>query len=495
MEQHKLAILARDPAVTGFHYQQLKVLEEWLLNRLEAPQDVLYINEVSINNPGVYPVKFSQVNYYAANSSFNSGEVNKAIARFFNLWMNGAYKVGETYFVFWTNASIVKDEERVEIVYEGNASSLLKEWVENQDQLNDDLLARVVGYLTEVIDQSGYPALPHEDWQAFARSVRWEFAGISDKEGMAVLVEGIDDLIRHLPLEGIKTQAALLRAALYFEITERAKFDNVDEQALTSDLLDHIVMNAGAGDAKWYRHALEVWKGQTTITHFDPGQLYEVVTAARYCRFRSLRASGEHEQWQDLLHAYIHLEDAPIYYLRKAIYEYLFLITATDPDSFLPGGTLAGMEDGINYYFDNTLPPIRDIEMEEDIALLSLVINAQSTGQINIEVQLIEFWKGNIMSYLDSRFEESFNVNTKCVVLELKGALIMDCSTTGDYDEAIKQAVSVYSQILPLLPQARTYNMKRLLEILDALKRTMILLGVKGEGARYLEKFLDEIGK
>ncbi|WP_133177729.1 hypothetical protein [Chitinophaga parva] len=493
----KLLIFTKGPATTGFRYQQLKALRDWLLSRLEATDDVFfYDNEdgVFLRVPGQQH-GFAAVKYYASSPAFNGDEVSSAIRRFFVLWRKGEYKPGGITFVFEANAVTAAEDAEipVEPAYDGNDGALLEEWVTQQDQLNGDLLGRIVTYVQEIIGQDGSDPLEPDSWEAFVKAVSWQADSIALDEGMALLVEDIDDLIRHLPLEGVKSQPALLRAALYYEIAAGIGKAAVGQQRLTGELLDSVVLQADGEERKWYRNALEVWKSAPAITHFNPEEFYEVITAARYCRFRSLRASGEHEQWQDLLHLYIHLEDIGIYFLRKAIYEYLFLITATDPDSFLPGGTLAGMEDGINYYFDNALQPTRDIEMEEDIALLSLVINAQSAGQINIESPVIEFWKKNIMDYLDSRLEESFNVDDKCVLLELKGSLIMDCSMPGDYDHAIREALVVYRQILPLLPEARHYNMKRLTEILDAVKRTMMLLQVKGEGVKRLEAFLGEI--
>lgn len=498
MGLHKLAIFAKDPTATGFRYQQLKALRDWLLSHFENTDDVFFCD----NEDGVFLAApgqehgFSEVKYYAAGPAFNSNEVNNAIKGFFMLWLKGAYKPGGITFVFEANAATVveDDESPIEPAYDKNGGALLKEWVTQQGRLADDLLARLVPYVRAIIGQEGADSPEPGSWEAFVKAVKWQADSIALDEGMALLVEDIDDMIRHLPLDGVKTQPALLRAALYYEIAESAGKAATGQQ-LTNELLDSVVLQAGVDESKWYRNALEAWKSAPTVTHFNPGEFYEVITAARYCRFRSLRASGEHEQWQDLLHLYIHLDDIGVYFLRKAIYEYLFLVTATDPDSFLPGGTLAGMEDGVNYYFDNALPPIRDIGMEEDIALLSLVINAQSTGQVYLEDAVIERWRKNIMDYLDGRLEESINVDDKCVLLELKGSLIMDCSKPGDYDHAIRDALVVYRQIVPLLPQARHYNMKRLTEILDAIKRAMMLLQVKGTGVKHLEAFLEEIRK
>ena len=133
----------------GFEFQKLKTLEAWIQNKLTNNQEIIYYDyQEDIFQRDIQELKssFRQLKLYSSNFSFSSSEIKKAIAHFFTLYCLKEYRLDHIKFVFEANSNIARS-------YESNDAKLLKEWYQNQEFLEGELLNNCTLKIKEIVSE------------------------------------------------------------------------------------------------------------------------------------------------------------------------------------------------------------------------------------------------------------------------------------------------------------------------------------------------------
>ena len=194
MNISNLYLFAKDTDATateqGYQYQKLKTLQTWLKNRVEGIDEDIYCDyeeDIFSRNTEAGTSLFKQVKLYSSNFSFSREEIQKSLAHFFMLYVKGDYLFDDMSFMFDTNSSIAKE-------YKENDANLLREWVEHQDDMSDELVERCRTKVKAIIDEyiktvyesklneenkpelqkakNLYGQLTDEYWNKFIKSIR-----------------------------------------------------------------------------------------------------------------------------------------------------------------------------------------------------------------------------------------------------------------------------------------------------------------------------------
>lgn len=515
MGLHKLYIFAKNrdaiAAQKGYTFQQLKTLEDWIENRIVGGDEEIYCDyedDILSRDIAQGRTKFKQIKLYSTDFSFSSEGLKTAIAHFFSMYVKGEYSFDQTEFFFETNASIADKTVR------DNDADLLREWFQNQDNIGPELLDRIrvrvkkilAEYLAErvaslsrdvslksdlQIAQNIYNNLKDEDFDAFARCIKWQFDGIDVNAAIEQILSRINDLIPKIPLplddEKISTYSALLIAQVY----NRSIQDDPEDRKLTKDLLDAVLLNAGEKKDQWYAETFQQLKSSNPIRHFFPGEFQTIVNAANYSRGNEMD-HGHVSLWLSLLQQYFNLAETPKPYKRKAIYEYLFLKIIHNfrrPGAESP---IANDSDLINYYFENWAPGSRLQDMEDDIVLLQLVKSQVKSFGLSFSLELLLKWQDEIRTYLERQVENESVIDRICELIELQGHLAQQ-SDIENRIESYKSAFSYYRKIPPLLEKAQYYSLSRLYAQMNELVKMLTRYGLNDELIEMLDLFMNEI--
>lgn len=515
MSLHKLYLFSKNtdaPATEqGFQYQKLKTLETWLRNRINKLDEVIYCDyedDIFQRDLDKGVSKFRQVKLYSSNFSFSKEEIQKSLFNFFMLFVKGDYKFDEVEFSFETNSGIARQVR-------GNDADLLREWAENQlamsELLKIDCRERAkciideyiaAGFNKNVSDNNQaeleearkiYEELPDETWDIFISSVKWQFEGVSQDEAIPILLAEITKLIPDLPLSIDPEKATTYISLLHFEIANRTAQSNEEDKKLTNDLLDIVLLTSGSEENRWYGETYAKWSNITEIKYFTVGAFYEVVSAARHCRWE-LDESGHHTLWLSLLKKYINLADITLACRRKAIYEFLFLTFSPNSETGLPREMIAGHEEWIRFYFNELEHRDSLADFKEDIFLVQSIEGILSIdSETSLTQAEIEEWKKMIEHFIDEKINTPRNNDELCLAYELKGDFIFNFNRTTPLRENVKTAIETYRQILPLLNEASTYSISGLSDYLIDILKILINEDVEDEVIDDIENFIDEI--
>ncbi|MCX2585666.1 dsDNA nuclease domain-containing protein [Pedobacter sp. MR22-3] len=517
MSTNKLYLFSKDTGATateqGYHYQKLKTLKTWLENRIAKVEEVIYCNyedDIFQRNFNAGTSKFRQIKLYSSNFSFSTEEITKSITNFFMLFTKGDYLYDDAQFVFETNSSIARE-------IRGNDANLLKEWNENQGNMSGDLVTRCATRVKAIVDtyvkegyakqmagdttgdflkaKNYYEQLPDEFWEAFIKSIRWQFESVQQNEAIPKLLEEIEVLIAQLPLPIEVKSASTYLAVLHYEIATRTAEPDEQERMLTNELLDVVILNKGSERDKWYAEVFQKWSAVAAINIFTVGSFYEVIDAARYCRW-NLPRSEHSEVWLRLLKMYIHLPETIVLCKRKAIYEYLFLKMSPDMTTGRPGGSIENEVDLIKFYFENFQERNSLADIEDDITLLQIVFTQWMKTQDFIDPELITQWRTIIEDYIEERLVSPRDVDEQCQLYDLKGSTILHFNVGRDKAGKVNEALNVYRQIIPLLGETKLYTISRLSDLLKQMIDVYIQFGIQNdEVVDAIEEFLSEIAE
>jgi len=492
----------------GFHYQKLKTLKTWLENRISETDERIYCdNEEDIfqRNIATGESKFRQVKLYSSNFSFSREEIQKSLAHFFMLFVKGDYLQDEVSFLFETNSDIARETR-------GNDGDLLNEWHQNQDAMSDDLLARVTVRVKDIIDayiaevyqeemnsdlksqlqqaKQIYDTLPDEVWKKFIKSIKWQFDNIEPKEAIPLLIAETEALTEKLPIKTGRPSTCV--SILHWEIAKKTAETDAENKYVTNDLLDVLLLNDGTDKDRWYAEVYQKWLPVTGIEVFNIGAFYEVINAARHCRWE-LYESQHADLWLRILMLYIDHPDSLIVCKRKAIYEYLFLLLSPDPATGRPKGTIAGQQELIHYYFENAEHRNSLSDLEEDITFLQLVQTHQMLHADFLEEEKIQEWAKTLETTIDNQLTHARNADEKCLAFELKGYFLSTHNPTSPLKQRIDFSIASYQQIIPLLPDVNTYSISRLSDLLSQILKMLIIHDADEQAIEAIEKFLFEI--
>lgn len=514
MSLHKLFLFSKDTDASateqGFQYQKLKTLKTWIENRINKVDEVIYCDyeeDIFQRNFKEGKAKFRQIKLYSSNFSFSKEEIQKSLAHFFMLFVKGEYKFDEIQFLFETNSGIAKEVK-------GNDADLLREWVANQDTMSNELRAKcrervkaiINDYIAETYEAKNsaerkaelqqakniYGQLSDDTWDAFVSSITWQFDTISQEQAIPILLEEITALIPNLPLPIDPSKVSTYISVLHFEIANRTAQDNDEDRMLTNKLLDILLLNEGSEKARWYADVYQKWSSVKEIKHFSIGAFYETINATRHCRWE-MHDSDHEALWLDLLKKYIDLNETIVVCRRKAIYEYLFLMTSPDPKTGQPKGKISDQEDLIRYYFRELEHRNSFADIEEDIILLQIVQAQQLFSGAFLDETETSIWVTEIERLIDERIANPANADELCQAYELKGHFTFHLNPNSPLKEKVNAAIEVYKKILNPLADATIYSISRLNDQLTQIVNMLIHHSVDDEVIDSIESFIAEI--
>lgn len=423
------------------------------------------------------------------------------------LFVRGEYLFDNTSFFFETNSNVAKETR-------GNDGDLLKEWWENQNDMNEDLVTRCQVRVKAIIDEfinEGfekkaiaevfadlqeakviYDMLTDEVWSQFIKSIKWQFDGVEQKEAIPLLISEVEDLILQLPLPIKLDHASTYISILHYEIAQRTADPNKINSMLTNNLLDILVLNEGNDNDRWYADVYQKLIAVTKINDFNVGAFYEVINAARHCRWE-LNKSDHEMLLSRLLTLYIESPSTIDVFRRKAIYEYLFLLISPNTETYEPKGTIANQQELIRYYFNEFEYRHSFADLEEDILLLQIIQTHQLIDKDFLEENEIQNWIQKIELLVDEKITHPRDSDELCLAYELKGHFSFHLNPSIPVKKKIEAAIVSYKEIIPHLKQGKRYSISRLSEQSNQILNMLIRLNVEEEAIEQLENFLNEI--
>jgi hypothetical protein len=514
MSLHKLHLFTKDTNASateqGFQYQKLVTLKTWIENRINSVDEVIYCDyeeDIFQKNIAEGKSKFRQVKLYSSKFSFSREEIQKSLAHFFMLFVKGEYKFDEVSFVFETNSGIAKEVR-------GNDADLLRQWAASQNAMSEDLhlrcRERVKAIINEYIGKTYqqqvttdhkallqqaknvYDQLPDEAWDVFIGSIKWKFEAIPQQEAIPKLLEQIEKLIISLPLAIKADKVSTYVAVLHYEIAARTAKTREEDRMLTGQLLDVLLLNEGSEQEKWYVGVFQKWREIKTIERFHVGAFYEVIDAARCCRWE-MRGSNHATIWLDLLQQYIKLNETLIVCRRKAIYEYVCLKATPHPEMNLPMGGIEDLADWIIYYFSEFEHRFSFSAIEEDIVLLDIAQVQQLLSGAFLDQEKLTNWAKMIEQTIDNTIASSDCSDILCQAYELKGHLVFNGIPVDPLNVRIRLALKNYRKIIELLDESSVYSITRLSEELTKMLEAIIVYGSDEDETEPIEDFLTEI--
>lgn len=512
MSIYKLYLFSKNTDATateqGFLYQKLVTLKTWLTNRINNIDERIYCDLEDdifqrdlINNQA----KFRQIKLYSTNFSFSKEEIQKTLAHFFMLFCKGDYLHDEVTFSFETNSGIAKETR-------GNDGDLLKEWDINEGNIDDQLMDRILTRVKSIIDEyiataydklmdseskaqlqeakNIYDNMPDEVWENFIRSIIWKFDNVDQADSIPRLYEEVEELVTQLPVTAGAASTSV--AILLYDITKRTTEKDPEGKYVTNQSLDILLLNEGGEKSKWYAEVYEKWSTVKELYNFNIGAFYEVINAARHCRWE-MHNSGHNEQWCRILKLYIDKEDTFVVCRKKAIYEYIFLLLSPNPATGQPSGTMTGQEVNIRYYFQHLDQRNHFRDIEEDVTLLQLVQAHLMREPEFFIVEEINKWITELSTTIDDLILNARNVDEKCLALELKGHMLIALNPEKKPSEKIDKSLEIFREIIPLLIGAHTYSISRLFDQLSQILDMFIYYDSNEDAVEKVEIFILEI--
>lgn len=465
----------------GFKFQELKTLEAWLQNKNAGSQEVIYCDyeeDIFQRNLAVFKTTFKQLKLYSSkNFSFASVEIKKAIAHFFMLFVKGDYLFDEIQFVFETNTSIAAKKG-------DNDAHLLKEWAEGQESLDGVLLAKSVGKLKQILDayvseqyndlekeadenlgaiKSVYDQLPIQTWENFARSIRWNFAGISTEQALNGCIDAIKNSIAELSFPITKDQQDIVFDKLRGIVSDRSMAIDPQQRMLSNDLLTQALLDLGSHDDVAYNQDYETWKDAEKISDFKTGEFYQVMHASRHCR-RNKYLEEHAPMWKMLLWEYFKNAQTPCEEKREVICE-LVWSTLRPYAGEKPVNSLKGLEHLIDEYFSNFEQYKNPHAVEDALNLINTAVGATILGLLSLDEAKIEEWYSRFESFLTD-LKELFKYRKQDLlrILEIESFFFLNRNNFGygDEDENLGKVKVNFDMIIRLLPEAPLFSVSQL---------------------------------
>jgi rRNA-processing protein FCF1 len=513
MPLSKLSIFSKDTdaneVVKGYEYQKLRTLEKWLNNKVNKIEEVIYCeyeDDIFQRDIAAGSSKFTQIKLYGSKSfSFKSEEITKAIANFFMLFVKGEYSFDTVQFVFETNTAIAGK-------YGDNDAELLKEWFDNQNKIDSQLLQKcaekvkaiVTDYIKEelpkvekdhkseaqsaIIDFNG---LPPAVWEDFAKSIKWVFNDKSPDDAIEIAVNSIKEFIKELPFPSVEGKVDTVFTTLYYEVSVKMFQNEAEDRCLTSQKIDSLILELGDEADKQYNLSFEDWKETTEIKYFNLAEFIEVLHSSNHCRQSSYLK--EHSAfWLNLLNQYIQFGDTPDRYRQKAIYEFLWL--SLRPEWLKePVGSLIGQNQLIEKYFSDVAKFDDHEAIEDNFSLLQIVRASIIMGKSDLPMEKTNAWLKEIGVIIDAKVKSIENPNEKCYWLELQtGYLSNPLDEEGKHFDTDKIFQS-YEKLVKLLPEAPLYNVTRLSDRLNQFIKIYIQVGSNDKYVDSLEELADKL--
>lgn len=491
----------------GYEYQKLKTLEAWLKNAIDKKDEVIYydyqedIFQRDIDN---FKSTFRQIKLYSNGFSFASIEIIKTISHFFTLFCLEDYSMDEITFTFEANSHIKR-------AHGNNEAELLKEWVENQDNLSEPLLLKCISVckniITEFIEshtgifpdilraKTRFEKLKKEEifWVKFTKSIKWEFQGIEPEEAMVNTINSIETLINKLPYPIKKENVDSTIHSLHYHISQCATKENPEERLLNFQILEQKVLSLIGGEEKWYGEQLEKWKDFEEITEFRLGMLYELIGNSKYYRQHEL-LDGHREIWESKLREILEVEGIPKFCQKDILYELIFLKLRPTLEFSFHNPDVTGLVELINRYFEIVPNDINDsMTIEDTVNLYSIVRAVDGQSLISIEESKFNEWLNDIEEKIKNTLATS-KPNNRCSYLESLSMIEFNLKDWKDEnrDERYRRGLEILKEIITLKDEAKQYNYSNLLIRINAYTNAWFKLGLAEENSNIIDE-LDEL--
>ena len=513
MSLSKLSIFSKDTdaneVVKGYEYQKLRTLENWLRNKVNKVDEIIYCeyeDDIFQRNIEEGSSKFTQIKLYGSKPfSFKSEEVTKSIANFFMLFVKGEYSFDTVEFVFETNTGIAGK-------YGDNDAELLKDWFDNQTNLHTELLQKCAGkvksivtdYIEEELPKAekvnkleaesamiDFNVLPPSIWEDFAKAIKWIFNDVSPDKAVENVINSIKDHIKELPFPSVEGKIDKVFTTLYYEVSEKMFQNEPENRCLTNQKIDSLILDLGDEADKQYNLVFKAWKDTKEIKYFNLAEFLEALHAANHCR-QSLYLQEHSTYWLDLLNQYIQFADTPDRYKQMAIYEFLWL-SLRPLWLKKPLGSLVGQNHLIEQYFAQA-SKFDDYEsIENNLNLLQIVSVSIVIGKCDLAIEKTDVWLKEISSTIHKKLDSIEDPNKKCYWLELQAAFY---SNPFEFEAITSEQDIVfdsYSNITELIPHAPLYNVTRLSDRLNQFIKLHIHVGTEEEYIDSLESLVDKL--
>jgi hypothetical protein len=513
MPLSKLSVFSKDTdaneVLKGYEYQKLRTLENWLSNKVNKIEEVIYCeyeDDIFQRDIVAGTSKFIQIKLYGSKSfSFKSEEITKAIANFFMLFVKGEYSFDSVQFVFETNTAIAAK-------YGDNDAELLKEWFENQDKIDAQLLQKYADKIKSIVTdyiREEFPKvkkaqrseaesalidfnnLPQTVWKDFAKSIKWVFNDKSPDDAIEITFNSIREFIKELPFPSVEGKVDTVFTTLYYEVSVKMFQNEAENRCLTNQKIDSLILELGDEADKQYNLVFEAWNETTEIKCFNLAEFIEVLHSANHCRQSSYLK--EHSAfWLKLLNQYIQFANTPDRYRQKAIYEFLWL--SLRPEWLKePKGSLIGLNHLIEIYFSD-ISKFDDHEaIEDNFSLLQIVRASIIMDKSDFPMEKTKDWLKEIGLVINTKVESIENANEKCYWLELQTRYLSNpLDEEGKHFDTDKIFQS-YEKLIQLILDAPLYNVTRLSDRLNQFIKIYIQVGTNDKYVDSLEELADKL--
>lgn len=498
--------------VRGFKFQELKTLETWLHNKNNGTDEIIYCDyeeDIFQRNLSAFKATFKQLKLYSSkNFSFASSEITKALAHFFMLFVKGDYLLDEISFVFETNTSIAAKKG-------DNDAELLRDWAASQDDLEGDLLQRCIAKLKYILDlyiaeqygklkkgedenldkiKSMYEELPIETWENFSKSIRWNFIGISAEQALNNSIEAIKNSIAALPFPITKEEQDIVFDKLRGIVSDKSMALDPEERKLSNDLMTQAVLDLGSHDDKSYNKDYEAWKDVEKITHFNMGEFYQVLYAARHCR-RKKYLIDHGPKWIMLLLEYYNNAQTPAEEKRELIYELVWSTLRPFPNEE-PENSLKGLEPFVEEYFSDFEQYKKPQAAEDALNLITLIDAVTRFDLISIDEEKITEWYSRFESFLSDAKELYKNRKNDLIrILEIESFFFLNRNSLeyGDEQENLNKVKTDFNQIINLLPEAPMFSVSQLGERVSAFSQMYFNMKEGADEVEIIEEFSEAL--
>lgn len=470
----------------GYNYQTLKTLETWVENYLENKSDDIYCEfeeDIFQKNNYSKDLKFRQIKLYSSNFSFSSDEIKKCISHFFMLSIKSDYNDFTKEFIFETNTNVAAQ-------YTDNDAELLKEWVDNQHNLNEEKLGRfsekVKEIVTEYVDKQKnsikenetvaeafdiFKKLDDNFWKDFTKQIRWKFIGESPDMEFSNVKKNIENLISQLTFDSINNEGTQVFGVLLEHVFTRTSQVDKENRKLTNEDLEKIILNIGTSDDKWYSSKYDYYKNIACPIDFRVGEFFEVLDLVNYCRRKKFLHKHK-DTWNPFLTFYsrnVNIEDD---FRRKAIYEIVFLnneFYEVDYENLnernRPKGELFGFEEDVRFYYNDINSFIDADDLENAHILTNILFTIIENKKVNISIDELKKWFVQLYRKISQKLFLEKDINEKCKLLELKGLFLMGVNRIRPKDKT--EFIEFYYKLLKIVDDAPLFKLSQFSERID----------------------------
>ncbi|MEA5405905.1 hypothetical protein VB776_23400 [Arcicella sp. DC2W] len=451
MEINKLFIFSKDTdafaSQRGYNYQTLKTLETWISNFLSDNKEDIYCEfeeDIFQRNLLEQKLTFRQIKLYSSNFSFSSEEIKKCICHFFTLHVKSDYNDFAKEYIFETNTNIAKK-------YLDNDADLLREWFENQEQLDAEKLTKYSQKVKDIINEyieeqknalkdkdalkealEVFEQLEHSFWEEFTKMIKWKFIGTSPDDEFSSTRANIESLIQKLPYETTNNNSTQILGVLLDNVFGVINEKHGEERKLTYDQLEQSLLSIGSDSDKWYSRKYDYYKTIDSINQFRIGEYYEILDMVNYCR-RKKYLHKHKNLWNPFLIYYARNTQINPLFRRKAIYEIVFLnlefyeVDYENLDSRQrPDGSLLGFEEEIQYYFSDFTIFKTAVDIENAHNIINLVFIASDEGKALISIDELRKWFVTLYRKINQKLLIESDISEKCSLLEQKGTFLLE---------------------------------------------------------------------